>query len=304
MAEGHGPERKLSRHTIHRCLSLVSAVFTEAVERELIPTNPCIGVKARKQVDERDTQEKSAFLTMDEQKAIAGCIEIPHADRLMIRFALATGLRQGEQLNLELPELVLSGENPHVLVRYGTAPRDGVKYPPKSGRVRKVPLFTDGLAAARGWMANLPTYCQHNPENLVFPTPAGKRRPQGKPLGKSSVFREHLALVGITRRVRWHDLRHSAISSLVNGEHGRVWTIKEAQQIAGHSSSQITEQYCHSTDALLEHAARETNAAAPAPPSMIESSLLGDALRALATTAKRVVWTVIDKAREEIRDVA
>jgi len=61
---GSGPKRKVARPTINRTKSLVSVVFDEAVERDLIEINPCLGVKSKKKVDESDTREKWAYLTL------------------------------------------------------------------------------------------------------------------------------------------------------------------------------------------------------------------------------------------------
>jgi integrase len=256
-----GEPRKLSRQTISRCQSLVSAVFTEAVERELIPINPCQGVKAKKRVDESDTKEKWAYLTIDEQRAIETCEEIPRTDRLAMLFAIHTGLRQGEQFNLELDDLVVDGEHPHVVVRYGSRSKSGKKLPPKSGKRRTVPLLAEGQRIAKEWLAELKTFAPNNPERLVFPTANGNRRQQGKPLGRSGTLRSYLCQVGITRRVRWHDLRHTCATNLITGVVGRRWTMEEVQVVMGHSSITITQRYAHLGEDALKRAVRETNEA-------------------------------------------
>ena len=265
-ATGAGLKRKLSRSTISRCMSLVSAVFLEAIERELITVNPCLGVKPKKRVDESDTREKWAFLLPWEQRAIAECAAIPVADRVMIRFAIGTGLRQGEQRYLEIPDLVVVGPEPHVLVRYaGRRIKDGViqKLPPKSGKRRKVPLFGDGLSAAREWLEILPTYAESNPENLVFPTPTGRIRQQGKFFGRSDTLRKYYVAAGITLRphLHHHALRHTMASNLVSGVLGRRWTLEEIRPVLGHSSTSVTERYAHLSDDALRQAVAETQAA-------------------------------------------
>jgi integrase len=284
---GTGAVRKLSRQTINRCQSLVSAVFVEAVEREIIAQNICIGVKPKKRVDERDTVEKWAFLTLEEQRAIASCDAIPCADRLIMRFAIGTGLRQGEQHHLELQDLVVDGQEPHVVVRYGSRSKTGKKLPPKSGKKRVVPLFGDGLAAAREWLTLLPSYCSENPEGLVFPTEGGAIRQQGKTLGRSDSFKRRLAAAGITRRVRWHDLRHTCATSLITGLWGRAWTLAEIQRVMGHSSSQVTERYSHLGDDAIKLAARET-AIEPMPAPIAIVSVPTPAVRPIEGFAARL----------------
>lgn len=132
---------------------------------------------------------------------------------------------------------------------------------------------------------------------------ATKEGQQGKPLGKSSTFKSYLALVGITRRVRWHDLRHTCATNLVTGALGRKWALTEVQRVMGHSSVTITERYSHVGDDVIAQAARETTTVRQAP-QPVESVLLKDAYRALAKTAKRAVWTVIEHMKKEARRVA
>ncbi len=248
-------ERKISVDTIKRSFSLASAVFSVAVERELIETNPCAGVRIKKRADENSTKDKWTWLTLDEQKLVAACDAIPFMDRLMIRFAIATGLRQGEQCNLELTDLHVGTDNPHVFVRYGSPGH----LPPKNGKTRRVPLMQDGLVAAKAWLYELGTYAPSNPLGLVFPTTRGLIRPVGKPLGGGGKLKKHLALLGIGRRVRWHDLRHSFCSNLVSGALGHKWTLEEIRPVAGHSSILITQRYAHIGEEDLMRAASATS---------------------------------------------
>lgn len=300
-AEGPGEPRKLSRHTINRCQSLVSAICTEAVERELIAVNQCTGVRAKKRVDESDTKEKWAYLTLAEQQAVYTCEAIPLADRLAIRFAVATGLRQGEQCNLEVADIFLDVDDPHVMVRYGSRSKTGQKLPPKSGKKRKVPLTPMGVTVARAWLALLPTFAPSNPEGLAFPTSSGRRRHQGKPLGKADTFKRYLALAGITRRVRWHDLRHTCATNLITGVLGRQWTLAEVQRVMGHSSASVTERYAHMSEDVIARAARETveapSISTDGPRRVREyvwqSPRMKTAFRALRTIAGRAKRVVI-----------
>ncbi len=315
-AEGAGEERKLSRQTISRCQSLVSAVFLEAVEREMIEVNPCIGVRAKRVANESDTKKKWTYLPIEDQQKIASCAAIPIEDRLAIRFAIATGLRQGEQFNLELPDLIVDGDDPHVFVRYGSRPRDGRKMPPKSGKTRKVPLFGDGLASATEWLAMLTSFAPSNPEALVFPSAHGKRRYQGKPLGRSGTLHAHLATAGVGK-CRWHDLRHFCGSNLVTGALGRQWPLTEIRDYLGHSQVAVTERYSHGSESTLRDAARATveaattaapAAAAPAPvihtPAADRIGLL-DVAMSLARTTRKTIWRVYGIAiAKAARDVA
>lgn len=282
-ADDRRAARPLSRATVQRVFSLVVAIFDEAgpQERGLIGANPCLGlrVKGAKAVK---TEEPWTFLAQEEQRTILNSRCMFVHERLSILFAIGTGLRQGEQFNLELRDLHVDGEEPHVTVRFGSPGKA-----PKNGRIRRVPLFGVALDAAREWLQVLPSYCPRNPKRLVFPTPTGSRRGIGKPLGNGAFlpspsgthilvsgkarrvakgsgthayvdrFDTVLAAAGITRNVRWHDLRHSCASSLVAGFWGAPWTLQEVKDMLGHSSVSVTERYAHLGETALKNAARK-----------------------------------------------
>lgn len=263
-----GPARRIDRSTVQRCKALVSAIFTEAVERGLMPANPCTGVRVKKRSDE-SKDEPWEYLTPDEQHALITCPAIPYEERVIIRFAMGTGLRQGELHHNLLKDLHVDGPEPFVFVRYGSKNK-----PPKSGKTRRVPLFGDSLVAAKEWLDIVKTY--RNPEGLIFPTKRGYRRQTGKTLGNGRMvggqkvgrkivgaiwedrFAGYVRAAGITKHFRWHDLRHTCGSSLVAGWWGRKWSLEEIKELMGHSSIIITQRYAHLGDTSLKSAARET----------------------------------------------
>jgi hypothetical protein len=74
----------------------------------------------------------------------------------------------------------------------------------------------------------------------VFPGRGGERRSHGTP---PKQWHAWLRSAGITRRVRWHDLRHTCATSLLAGWWGRKWTLDEVCRFLGHSGIQVTERY-------------------------------------------------------------
>lgn len=278
-----GTTHPLSRGTVQRALALASAVFVAAGPQGfgLVASNPCAGMRVR--TKESKTEEPWTFLTLAEQERIRDSRTIHDADRFAILFALGTGLRQGEQFNLELRDVHVTGEHPHVVVRFGSKAKA-----PKNGKIREVPLFGLALAATNAWLRLLPSFCPRNPEGLLFPTRTGSRRASSKPLGNgrflprkggthrytadgalvrvakgqgTHVYVDRFDLVleaaGITRQVRWHDLRHTCASSLLSGFWGEPWTMAEVKEMLGHSAVAVTERYAHLAETALKNATRK-----------------------------------------------
>lgn len=264
-------DRTLSPESTKRSLAFLRAVFTVAVERGIRETNPCDGVRLKKRVDVRSTREKWSYLKPDEQRAFieAPFEVIPEHDRLPILFSMYTGIRQGELSHNVLDDLHLDGPKPHIFVRF--ARKD---LPPKNARMRTVPLIPQAIPVARRWLELLPEYAPHNPDRLIFPTRRGKRRGVGKPLERKKVDGKHVCTwlvakqsVGLTRRFRWHDLRHTCGTSLLQGWWGRRWTLEEVREMLGHATVQQTEKYAHVAEETLHKAARETTPDVSAPAS-------------------------------------
>jgi integrase len=282
--------KKLDRATINRAFSLVSVICTEAVEREIIETNPCAPVKQKKKVDESDTIEKWSYLTPTEQQAIIDCPSVPLAQKLAIRFAVGTGMRFGEQFNLELPDLIVDGDNPRVVVRYSN-PHKGKKSPPKSGKRREIPLTGDALVVAKQWLAMLPSFAPSNPHELVFPTERGFRRQQGKPLGRSASIHAVYKAAGIKPRkgLHWHALRHTFASNLV----ASGVRIEVVQVLMGHSSVVISQRYAHLSQDDVKRALEAVSPPAPATePVIVPAECMPEALdtvRDLSTLEKEEV---------------
>ncbi len=279
--KGVATDRAIARSTITRALTLASTIFEAAGpnDRALIERNPCLGLKVPRRPGKEATKDVEVFLTLEEQGAVRACADIPDNERWLILFAFGSGVRMGEQHNLELRDVHTEDDEPHALLRFGSNGK-----PRKNGLKLRVPLFGFALEAARQQLELLRG--QPNPLGLLFPTVNGHRR-KGKPLGNGH-FRptaggshvlvsgkpvrvrrgtgthryvdrltERLALAGITRHVRWHDLRHSCASSLLQGQWGDAWTIQEVKEQLGHSSVTVTERYAHLGETVLKKAAQK-----------------------------------------------
>ena len=234
--------KPISPATVQRCWSLLAAIFREAKKRGLIERDPCDGLRPRE--PRRDPNAQLAYLTLEQQDALAHCEKIQEADRLIILFAIGTGLRQGEQLALRLEDLHIDGEErPYVLVRFAAVDPQTGEDLPLLGEPKRAELLGPSLDAAIRWRELLPRYVRSNPRGLLFPTRRGTPRQQGKPIGRSSALREALKKAGIRQHLRWVDLRHTCGASLALGYWGRRYTLTEIQNALRHRTLTVTENF-------------------------------------------------------------
>lgn len=99
-----GLERKQGlRHQVNRCRETLRAIFAYAIERDLVPINPVVGVSKRKLEIPRDRT-----LTADELTAFWQAIEkLPELSRAYFRVVLLTGARRNEVGGMPWSELDL-----------------------------------------------------------------------------------------------------------------------------------------------------------------------------------------------------
>jgi integrase len=190
-AKKHGKRtpRPLSRQTRVHCLNLLRAFFAWAIENDLAPQNPCIGIHvAREDGDEDEGFQKDWFLTEDEWSrlyglwdTLEGFDETDRMEKHIAAFAVGTGLRQMELACLHLDDVNVGDEEPHVVVRFGSYDRVRQRFRSPKGRTgskntRKVPLFGLALDAARAWLEVRSIYAPKYRGDLMFPTRRGALR--------------------------------------------------------------------------------------------------------------------------------
>ena len=265
----HKQGDKLSRSTLQNALNLLRVALEAAVEDRILESNPARGVRLpMRQSDLHRAAEGDpwTWLAMMEIEALLAVVPCP--ERWVVQFAIYTGLRQGEQWNLELPDVRLDSPHPHLVVRYG-----GPNHlPPKNGRVRTVPLLERARHALQRWQAE--TRGMPNQHKLAFPSAGysgarGEGRRGGghrRPVGPPPHWEDWLLLSGVEGQtgipISWHSLRHSCASMLITGSLGRAWSLEEIKEMLGHQKISTTERYAHLAKTALVRAAEATDAAA------------------------------------------
>ncbi len=248
--------RRVSAQTATNALNLLRSALQEALDREIVETNVAREVRVPRYAKATDREELGGVLLPEEQQAITTWLakhhqEYPDALPAVV-LALMTGTRQGELWSLRWGCV----REDEVVIRTGSSG------PTKAGRSRRMPL----LGPARETLAALRARATSTgPDDLVFP---GRRRGRGqdgalvrKPHAVGFVpngWKQALKACGITRRVRWHDLRHTCATSLLAGWWGRRWDVREVQLAMGHASVTTTERYVRFIQETLVTAVSET----------------------------------------------
>ncbi len=250
---GKRTDRPLSRQSVMHALNLLRKCISDALEDEIFTgTNPAKDVRVPARPSTADTW---SYLTPAEIGAVTSCPEIDEENRLLLTVAIYTGLRQGELWGIHWSDVYLDGNRPELVVRHSHTG------PTKNGKIRHVPLLGPALVALK----RLKELHPRRTVGLVFTTVTGCRRPKSddagwrdRRLSKDVIKQGHKTLAGITRRVRFHDLRHTCASHLLMGTWGRAWKLEEVRDFLGHSDISVTQRYAHLSADHLQRAASET----------------------------------------------
>ncbi len=270
--------------------NVLKPILDLAVEDELIRANPAQGFKLNLPKAER---EEMLFLTADEVYRLAQTIDKPFD--VLILFAAYTGLRAGEIGALRVKHLDLLRRKVSVEESVTELPGDGLVYQrPKTDASRRtvtMPKFlTDALAAHLHAHPHVKPGHPLDPETLVFMTARGMPLRHGNFMTRHFKPAVRASLPKHLHGLRFHDLRHTCASLLINPPISANPKAVMAQ--LGHTSIQITfDRYGHLyEDVALDIAARLDSTFLKAQQQVDHGhrqpsvpSAYGDRLRRLAT---------------------
>lgn len=253
-------EKQVSGGTIRHALHVLRSALRAAREAGHVVGDPTEELRVPK-ARLATTVEPWTWLRVDELARVLTCARYDLEYRAIYGTAIFTGLRQGEQWALRWERLTLDGPAPEVLV---SESHDG---PTKTSRVRRVPLLPRAVDLLLAWREHqveawrkdhggtfdAETFAQ----SFVFPSETGGRRARGddarwapqtrwiKADGTPSPVAGYRERAGITRRVRFHDLRHTCASHLLQGTWDITLSLVEVRDWLGHTSIDQTERYAH-----------------------------------------------------------
>jgi len=242
---------RLAPQTMRNVLNLLRVCFQEAMDRGLMPQNLARDLRLNRATT---NTTKDAWTTLDPGEQERFLEAMPADERRYYAFAIGAGLRPGEQRALLRADVHAEGEDPHLIVRFGSP-----KKPTKTGKPRTVRLFGLALEAVREQLAVLKG--RKNPKGIFWPDKKGRYRDERVP----DQWGTWLRAAGIGRAVRRYDLRHTCASALISGWWGRRWTLEEVKEVLGHTDIKTTQRYAHLGDTAIREAVRETQLALTGP---------------------------------------
>ena len=243
-------EMGLSRTTVHQHHRVISQSLKHAVAWQLIAINPAAGVLAP-----RPVRREFKVLEPSEAERLLDQAEPGSQLRVLLHFAIMTGLRQGEIRALRWTDVDLDDRSIHVTRSARDYPGRGVIFSgTKTHRSRRsLSLAAVTVKLLRGQrVAQTELRLREGPRweglDLVF------SRSDGTPLRARDLDRDFKRVVSSAALgpLRFHDLRHTAATLMLkNGTNAKV-----VSERLGHATVAFTlDRYAHVLPTMQRDAA-------------------------------------------------
>lgn len=200
----------------------MGAIFEKMIDDNLIKINP---VKRVKKLSINN--KKASFLTAKEvEKCLDIAIKYYPQYYSLLYTAIYTGLRQGELFALTWDDIDF--ENKTIIINKGFS-KGELGNTKTASSIRNIRMCNSLITLLKEWKIKH----LNNDKNLVFPNQEGNYLDSRNILRR--FFHPCLMQAGL-KKVRWHDLRHTHISLLIN----QNVAPQVIQKQAGHSTIKTT----------------------------------------------------------------
>lgn len=217
-------ERQLSRSTVLRKLSTLRSFFRYLARRGYLDTDPTSALatpKVRRKLPEfLELSEVEALLSAPDTKNIVGL-----RDQAILELLYSTGMRVGELLALNLPDM----DRQSALV----------KVRGKGKKERILPVGRTAMTALDNYLARR-YELSSRPSQAVFLSQRGNR-PDAKSIRRR--IEKYARDAGIKKKITPHTLRHTFATHMLNAGAD----LRSVQELLGHASLSTTQIYTHVT---------------------------------------------------------
>lgn len=219
-------ERPMSNKTLINMKRLLNSIFNFAVVTELLVKNPCKAVKLP-----RAERREMDFLRPEEVRSFLGAFT-DEGMRCLFTTAVMTGMRRGELLALQWDDI----DHAASVIRVRRSLSAGEIQTPKTEKSRR--SIQVGASLLKMLKEHKLRTGGRSP--FVFTTKGGSLLDPDNLVKR--VFEPTLRAAGIERHLRFHDLRHTYASILIN----EGANLKFVSEQLGHASIVITlDRYSH-----------------------------------------------------------
>ena len=220
-----GMRQGMNINTLRKLLVTFNQVMAYAVRHKFIDFNPVRDAERPRRQGKEGDEKAIAILNPEQIRAFLEA-ETDEKYKTLFLVAIMTGARQGEILGLKWSDVDFSKKQ----ISINRTFNHGRFFTPKTkGSVRRIDLAPVVVNELAGWKLK----SGGQDEGLIFPNEAGE------PMNYSNMVQRHfhqaLQKAG-TDRIRFHDLRHTFASLLLN----QGTNIKYVQTQLGHSSPTVT----------------------------------------------------------------
>lgn len=249
--EGISGDHRWTKATVQKSRTALNKIIDAALNEGLLQSHPFYKVRLPPMPDAED---KWTWLETDEIKAVLSLQHFDHGTEVVGRLdaerravyaiLIFAGLRGIEVKRLEWDHVFLTGPRPRIEVRKGAKTKNSI---------RDVPLLPPVIRYLDAW--------KHfggivRARGLVFPNDCGRPfqkthkwawndRQNGRNKKGLRITPGTKTRAGIERHVRFHDLRHTCASHLVQGTWMEPMDLQEVRDWLGHSDISVTQRYAH-----------------------------------------------------------
>ena len=212
-------DQGISRSTVELIRTVVSSIFNTAIDEELVKDNPTTNILKSLNLKKEQQKEINPYTKDEVRQFLDICKNHYPQSYSFFMTAFSTGLRLGELLALNWPDINLSERTIKVSKTYKCGEISGTK----NGKTRFVDI-SDKLYEVLS--------AEHKKTGIAFVNKKGKRHEQNT-MGKhfKRILKNH-----DLRVIKFHDIRHTFVSLLISSGANIVY-VKEQ---AGHSSIKMT----------------------------------------------------------------